>query len=595
MWPDLSSLVSSTLGPQAARHFQQVRQSVTQGVLSHLGPLRRLLPPAVPRPPDPAMSLAHPQRHLPPAPTAQAAPPQKAHQAPAHHTPAHLAPPPAQAAHTCPKARRQAPAPHPHHAPVPLPPQPKTPYVIFTAHDTADGLKTGLRRTFMFFKGVHDQANDMVDPIKIYQAAHQFGKDEADIYIPDPDGHTKDGAAYADKLWHDTVESMNPMDKKSAYETGQSVTNVATVVVPAGAEVSALNKLRLAARATSVEAATLRSAAEAAAGTPGAGAARAAADAAAARAAQAQAAYRAKLPGAGARQAARQVSDKGKAALAKGRAAVAKRAAAKRLAKGQAAAAGLRGKWRAQTQGPPPRQGQPALAGVSASNGGRTTHALGKPYTQETRAPKPGAGGGAPAHASNLPEPNAPPFAQRTASEEVPKDSALRRQMLVRETAQTRANSRVLRGRKYGKPTGGCVGVARTDIKGLETKVFEGGSRYTGDKPDTTFIHGDGTVGQAQSHAEQNLAGEFDRAVKEEMAAGRLTPADLQGKNVYMNTELSTCGWCKWGKNTPYVSDGKLGVPMKLSKAYPDITFTYTSDEAPSQVLVIKNGIATIP
>jgi len=98
-----------------------------------------------------------------------------------------------------------------HRAPVPLPPQPDTPYMVFTAHDTAQGLKTGARRTFDFLRGIHDQANDMVNPLKIYEGLHEFGQHEAAIYIPDPDGHTEDGDAFARKLGRDTLNSLNPL------------------------------------------------------------------------------------------------------------------------------------------------------------------------------------------------------------------------------------------------------------------------------------------------------------------------------------------------------------------------------------------------
>jgi len=60
----------------------------------------RYLPPAAPRLPDPAMGLAHPTRHLPPAP----APRQAAHGPAPRRTPAQHVPPPAQGAHACPKA-----------------------------------------------------------------------------------------------------------------------------------------------------------------------------------------------------------------------------------------------------------------------------------------------------------------------------------------------------------------------------------------------------------------------------------------------------------------------------------------------------------
>jgi len=398
LFPSLAQLIGGHLGPQAARKYLSAKGGVTQAVLDHLGPLRRLLPPASPRPPDPAMSLAHPAQHLPPAPapTAQAPASKKM----AHHAPPHHAPPPAKAAQGCAPPQRTT-ALHRHRAPVPLPPQPTTPYMVFTAHDTAQGLKTGLLRTFHFLQGMHDQANDMVNPLKIYQGLHEFGQHEAAIYIPDPDGHTEDGDAFARKLGRDTLDSLNPFDKKSAYEAGRSTTNLGSVVVPGAVEIKSLGELRLAARATGVEAAAARAAADAAVGTTGEASARAAA---AARAAQARAALRARLPGAGVRRGARQAGEKAQRA----RAAVAKyrerRAAGVRdagdplaphtpqsLAKGQAAAAGMRGRWHDQAHGRP--TGQTALARAGGGGGGETTHPIGRPGVMQMAGEE--AGGGA--------------------------------------------------------------------------------------------------------------------------------------------------------------------------------------------------------
>jgi len=558
-------------------------------VLDHLGPLRRLLPPATPRPPDPALSLAHPQNHLPPAPAArQAASPQAPHRAP-------QAPRPAKGVHSCPEART-----------APLPSD-ETP--LLTWHDLGTGLWTGLRRVYDFRRGTQQASEDMVNPLKIYQAAHGLG-DQLATLVPGADGQKAAPGTLARSMGHGFIDGINPFNKKSAYDTGQATANAASVIVPGLGEAGALNDLRLGLRAANLGRAAAEAGLRAAEGTPGEAAAVARLKAAEEQVAQARAALRGKIPGAGARRAVRQAGEKAQRA----RAAVAKyrerKAAGGRdphdpwakhtdesRLKGQKAAAGLRGKWHGGAPGQGAGQGQPAPAHATAGGGGgggATTHPIGRLGVMKMESGELSEiGTGGAAHHRGLPEPNAEPFAQRLSSEEVPKDPTLRRQMLVKETAQTRANARVLRGLKGGKPTGGCVGVARTDIKGLQNRVFEGGSRYAGDKPDTTFIHGDGSIDRAQAHAEQNLAGEFDRAIKEEMAAGRLTPADIKGKNVYMHTELPTCNSCKWGKNTPDAPDAKLGVPMKLSKKYPDVTFTYTSDEAPDEVLVIKNGIAT--
>jgi len=299
----VGDLTGHLLPPQAMQAARQLRQTVSQNVLNHLGPLQSLLPPANPRPPDPAMSLVHPQHHLPPLPA----------QAPTHQAPAHHAPAPAKAAASCAPAPHSAPAHHPHHAPVPLPPQPKTPYMIFTTCDTAEGLKTGLRRTNDFLQGFQDQIVDTFNPVSIYKGLHQFGQDEADIYIPSADGTTKDGDAYARKMGHGIVESFNPFDKTSAKEAGRSTGNIATVIVPGAAELDALKGLRMAVRGTEAEAAAARAGALRAAGTPEEASAQATLRAAEAKAAAAREAYEAKLPGAGVRK----IAAKAKAAGAK--------------------------------------------------------------------------------------------------------------------------------------------------------------------------------------------------------------------------------------------------------------------------------------
>jgi len=331
-------------------------------------------------------SLAHPKNHLPPAPapTAQAPAPRKAHHAP----------PPAKAAQGCVPPQRTT-APHRHRAPVPLPPQPDTPPALLTPHEAAQGLKTGLLRTFHFLQGMHDQANDMVNPLKIYlkiyQGLHEFGQHEAAIYVPDPDGHTEDGDAFARKLGRDTLDSLNPFNKKSAYEAGRSTTNLGSVVVPGAVEIKSLGELRLATRATGVEAAAARTAADAAVGTAEEAPARAAAQAAAARAAQARAALRARLPGAGVRRAARQAGEKAQRA----RAAVAKyreRKAAggrdphdpwakhtdKSRRKAEKDAADLHDRWRGGAPGKGAGQGQPALAHVGGGGVKDTSRPIGR-------------------------------------------------------------------------------------------------------------------------------------------------------------------------------------------------------------------------
>lgn len=257
--------------------------------------------------------------------------------------------------------------------------------MIFAPHDTADGLKTGVQRTFNFFRGMHDQASDMVNPVKIYQAAHDFGQHEADIYIPDPDGHTENGDAYARKMGHDALDGLNPFNKKSAYEAGKSTLNAATAVVPGAVELDALKGLRAASTIADGEVITARAAAGAAAGTPEEAAAQAALRQAEARAGAARAAYRARVPGAEARK----TADRARAAIRKARERRLDGArssgdplaphTSESLAKAKAEKAKMHERWEQQTHGRSAKPGQPVLAHVSDAPNGNSTAAIGKP------------------------------------------------------------------------------------------------------------------------------------------------------------------------------------------------------------------------
>jgi len=366
LFPSLAQLIGSHLGPQAARKYLSARGGVTQAVLDHLGPLRRLLPPASPRPPDPALSLAHPQNHLPPAPAArQAASPQAPHRAP-------QAPRPAKGVHSCPEART-----------APLPSD-ETP--LLTWHDLGTGLWTGLRRVYDFRRGTQQASEDMVNPLKIYQAAHGLG-DQLATLVPGADGQKAAPGTLARSMGHGFIDGINPFNKKSAYDTGQATANAASVIVPGLGEAGALNDLRLGLRAANLGRAAAEAGLRAAEGTPGEAAAVARLKAAEEQVAQARAALRGKIPGAGARRAVRQAGEKAQRA----RAAVAKyrerKAAGGRdphdpwakhtdesLRKAEKDAAGLHDRWHGGGKGA--GQGQPAVA---HAGGGKTSRPIGRP------------------------------------------------------------------------------------------------------------------------------------------------------------------------------------------------------------------------
>jgi len=391
-------------------------------VLDHLGPLRRLLPPATPRPPDPALSLAHPQQHLPPAPapTAQAPQPQKA----ARHAPPHHAPPPARAAQSCATPRRIA---------APALPQPRS--VTGFLHNVPGSLKgvgTGLLGLpKMLWDTGGDIGTSLSDGVSAaYHRAHGE-KDLADAEDQEakhaddrtrekllnlvPFGGSDGGIAHYAEAGGDWAASLGQSPEVAAVmrqEGGAALHRANGYMAdmayqdPAG---FALNLLPLAGRAAAlsrlgkVADATEAASREAAAAGDAARASQLSERAARYR--QAISLARGGKAGAAVREAragaARKLSAGGKASLAKGRAAVGKyrerraggdKAAGVRdagdplaphtpgsLARGQAAAAGMRGKWHDQAHGRPAGQGQPALAHAGGGGGGATTHPIGKP------------------------------------------------------------------------------------------------------------------------------------------------------------------------------------------------------------------------
>jgi len=247
----------------------------------------------------------------------------------------------------------------------------------------------------------------MVNPIKIAQGLNALGKVEGEIYFPYPGDDPVDGDAFARKLGRDALDSMNPFNKKSAFDTGKSTANVASVV-RAGA-VGKLNGLRTAVRAADLGVATARAGAEAAAGTSQEAAALAGLRAAQAQAVTARAALRGALPGAGAvrgvKRAAQAVTRGAGRAKSAAAAARARRAGGGRdpndpLAphdddsRRQARADQDRMQARRSGAGRPAGRGQPALAGAGDGGaGGVPNRPIGKPSVMMSEVGKGATGG----------------------------------------------------------------------------------------------------------------------------------------------------------------------------------------------------------
>jgi len=393
LFPGLGDLVGHLLPPQAMQSARQIQQRITQGVLNHLGPLRSLLPPANPRPPDPAMSLVHPKQHLPTLP-AQAAPPHTL----AHHAPAHHAPAPAKAAAHC------APAPHA------VAPAAQTRSVSGFLHNVPGSLKSTGQGILGIPKMLWDTGNDIGTSLSDgVDAAYNRAYGDKDIADADdqqakqadartrekllnlvPFGGSHGGIAHYGEALGDWATSLSlPPDQAAAMrQEGGAALHRANQYIedmaykdPAG---FALNVLPLAAvgRAAALgRIGKLADGAEAGAGAAGDTAKAARLSEQAARYRQAINLARGGKAGAALREAKAQAASKlsagSKATLAKAQAAAAKRRDHKLNAQRMAAPGKLREKWDKQGGGSGGR-GQPALAGVSGGGGGGTK-AIGKP------------------------------------------------------------------------------------------------------------------------------------------------------------------------------------------------------------------------
>ena len=397
--PSIGDLTGHLLPPQVMRQVNQIRQSVSQSVLSHLGPLRRLLPPATPRPSEPPRSAVHPDHHLPPMPVPPPHP--QAHHSQVSHPPhpkrGHH-PSPAPSAHPCPKS----PAPPRRHTPRPAPlPSDTTP--IITAADFFGGIWTGGGRFLHFIQGSQDASLAMVNPINILEGAYKHGQHEANIFIPDPDGHVEDGNAYAKSLWDGFLDSINPTNKPTAYATGGAAANAAATLAPFVGEAGALNDLRVGLRAATLSRDAAEAGLKAAETVPEKAAAAAKLRAAEERVAQVKAALREKIPGVRAvrkvKEAGAKVKQKVSAAKAAAKTAQERRGAgrkpgdphnARSLNEAQDANAQMKARWAAQTRGRHLGSRRPALAGAGDSGHTPHSHPIGKPGPMKMASQGPG-------------------------------------------------------------------------------------------------------------------------------------------------------------------------------------------------------------
>jgi hypothetical protein len=132
---------------------------------------------------------------------------------------------------------------------------------------------------------------------------------------------------------------------------------------------------------------------------------------------------------------------------------------------------------------------------------------------------------------------------------------------------------------------GGTAGVGRSNVPGLENRVFKGGSPRTGESANPRY-QPPSTHGSAHGHAEQNLAGEVDGALRQVVQSG-VPREQLQGKSVWMRIEQEVCSSCRAGLAE---ESAGAGVLKQLSRDWPEITFE-VSAAGTSEILIIRGGV----
>lgn len=149
----------------------------------------------------------------------------------------------------------------------------------------------------------------------------------------------------------------------------------------------------------------------------------------------------------------------------------------------------------------------------------------------------------------------------------------------------TRVDIEALRA-KLGVPETHTVAAARTDIPGLQGKVFEGASpkvlKEAGlPQPEAGPISAPFKNPLFVRHAEERVANELARAID------ALPPGtDLAGRTVSVHVSQPVCSACKAGLRD---ADAASGVLKQLSERYPDLTIRVTA-EGSENALTLRGG-----
>ncbi len=138
-----------------------------------------------------------------------------------------------------------------------------------------------------------------------------------------------------------------------------------------------------------------------------------------------------------------------------------------------------------------------------------------------------------------------------------------------------------------GQVKGGTVGVAETDIPGLEEAPFTGKSPRAGGKATEGEIKSPRTSPQFKGHAEERILNQVDDAIQRKLGDGSLQRSDLRGKTVRVRVEQEVCVACRQGLRPG--SQVKPGVIKQFVDKYPELTVEIVA-EGTSEVILIKNG-----
>lgn len=135
--------------------------------------------------------------------------------------------------------------------------------------------------------------------------------------------------------------------------------------------------------------------------------------------------------------------------------------------------------------------------------------------------------------------------------------------------------------KKWNVPETDTIAVGKTDIPGLEDRVFEGGSpkvRKEAGLPDLDDafpdreVRSSGKISSATRHAEENVANNFIEAIKE----AELNAEDVTGTlKIHQSNPKGVCPTCLSGLGNPAKPSGVI---KQLSEMFPKLRIEVTSE-----------------